>query len=126
QYSIKGAVSDEKQNALEFVNISLLQNDSLMSQTMTDSLGKFQFDNTATGLYNITLEYWGKTKTQSLAVTDSDLTLYVVLDSITQYLSGVTVEGKKPVIERRIDRLLFNVENSIVANSGDALDVLKI
>jgi len=125
QYSIKGRVSDEKQHPLELVHISLLQNDSMMWQTMTDSLGKFQFDDIATGLYNITLEYWDKTKTQSLSVTDSDLTLNIAFDSITQYLSGVTVEGKKPVFERKTDRFVFHIANSPLVAGNNLWEVLK-
>ena len=37
----------------------------------------------------------------------------------------VTLEGKKKLIERKADRLIFNVENSVAAAGGTALDALK-
>ncbi len=45
----------------------------------------------------------------------------------TTELQTVFVEGKKKLIERKIDRLIFNVENSTASGSGgDALEVLKV
>lgn len=41
-------------------------------------------------------------------------------------IQQVTLESKKKLIERKIDRLIFNVENSISSIGGDAMDVLRI
>jgi len=41
-------------------------------------------------------------------------------------LQTVTVTAQRPLIERKIDRLVFNVENSVAATGGDALDALKV
>jgi outer membrane receptor protein involved in Fe transport len=40
-------------------------------------------------------------------------------------IQEVVLEGKKPLIERKADRLIFNVENSIATSGGTALDALK-
>lgn len=40
-------------------------------------------------------------------------------------LSEVTVSSKKPIYEQKVDRTVFNVENSIAAIGGNALDALK-
>lgn len=40
-------------------------------------------------------------------------------------LKEVLVQGKAKTYERLVDRLVFNVENSIAAIGGDTLDVLK-
>ena len=40
-------------------------------------------------------------------------------------LSAVTVSSKKPTLEYKADRTIFNVENSITAIGGDALEALK-
>jgi hypothetical protein len=51
-------------------------------------------------------------------------------DSINKILEKqiqeVEITAKKKLIERKIDRLVFNVENSISASGGDALDALKV
>lgn len=40
-------------------------------------------------------------------------------------LKEIAITDKKPLIERRIDRVIFNVENSISTIGGDALDALS-
>lgn len=46
-------------------------------------------------------------------------------DSNAQSLDTVTVSGARRVLERRADRVIFNVENSVTAQTGDALSALK-
>src|SRR5678815_2051937 len=48
-----------------------------------------------------------------------------VLTNSKDQLKGVTVTGKKPMIEQKIDRMVINVKNSIVNAGGSALDVLE-
>lgn len=51
-------------------------------------------------------------------------------DTINEILENqiqeVEIKSKKKLVERKIDRLVFNVENSISATGGDALDALKV
>jgi hypothetical protein len=47
-------------------------------------------------------------------------------DTIKINLKEVSVDGRKKIYEQKVDRLVFNIENSINANNGDAVDVLKI
>jgi hypothetical protein len=57
-------------------------------------------------------------QTDSLKVKDSL--------QVEKQIKEVTVVGQKKLIERKVDRLVFNVENSISATGGDALDALKV
>jgi hypothetical protein len=45
---------------------------------------------------------------------------------LEKQIQEVEIQAKKKLVERKIDRLVFNVENSISAIGGDALDALKI
>lgn len=45
---------------------------------------------------------------------------------IEKQIQEVEIIVKKKLIERKVDRLVFNVENSISATGGDAIDILKI
>ena len=49
----------------------------------------------------------------------------VVLWEDAQVLAGAKVSGKRPLIEHQFDRLVLNVSELAVAQTGDALDVLK-
>jgi outer membrane receptor protein involved in Fe transport len=42
-----------------------------------------------------------------------------------QTLGEVIITNKKPIIEEKADRTVFNVENSLAATGGDAIDALK-
>ena len=44
---------------------------------------------------------------------------------VEKQIQEVEIVAKKKLIERKVDRLVFNVENSISATGGDALDALK-
>ena len=45
---------------------------------------------------------------------------------LEKQIQEVEIKAKKKLIERKVDRLVFNVENSISATGGDALDALKV
>lgn len=46
--------------------------------------------------------------------------------SIQNEIKEITISGKKKLIERKIDRIVFNVEQSVAAQGGDAMDALKV
>ncbi|WP_336732657.1 outer membrane beta-barrel family protein [Chryseobacterium sp. VD8] len=45
---------------------------------------------------------------------------------VEKQIEHIEIVTKKKLVERKIDRLVFNVENSISATGGDALDALKV
>ncbi|MRM83455.1 outer membrane beta-barrel family protein [Riemerella anatipestifer] len=46
-------------------------------------------------------------------------------DSIEKEIQAVELKAQKKLIERKVDRLVFNVENAVSVVGGDALDALK-
>lgn len=125
QYKISGNVTDEDSIALEFVAVSLLLNDSIVSQIVSDSVGFFEVKNVSNGNYNIEFEYLDRIKRQHIEIESKDITLSIIIDSVSQNLGSVIIEGRKPIIEKKIDRLIFNVENNITAIGGNALEALS-
>lgn len=59
------------------------------------------------------------------AQTDSLVTKIDSLDKV-YHLKEVTVTSHKRIFTQKPDRLIFNVENSIIGNGGNALDALRI
>lgn len=45
---------------------------------------------------------------------------------VEKQIQEVEILAKKKLIEKKVDRLVFNVENSISATGGDAIDALKV
>ncbi|MCQ4153969.1 hypothetical protein PG294_11090 [Riemerella anatipestifer] len=46
-------------------------------------------------------------------------------DSIEKEIQAVELKAQKKLVERKVDRLIFNVENAVSVVGGDALDALK-
>ena len=59
------------------------------------------------------------------AQTDSLVTKIDSLDKV-YHLKEVTITSHKRIFTQKPDRLIFNVENSIIGNGGNALDALRI
>lgn len=45
---------------------------------------------------------------------------------VEQQIQTIELKANKKLVERKIDRLVFNVENSVSATGGDAIDALKV
>ena len=118
-------VKDSKtKQAIEYATVELLnEKDSVITGGITDSTGYINLQ----GMVNnckIRIQFLGY-KTYEAAVTSKDLGI-VYLEEDAKELAGVTVTGKTPLVVRKVDRLVFNVENSIAATGGDATDALKV
>ena len=126
QHYITGKVIDENNQPLEFVVLTALQNDSIVKETVVKEDGNFSIE-LQTGNYLLNVIYFGKIiLNQELIVTKS-VNIGVLKANIGSLkLDDFTVEGERNIVERKVDRLIFNVEKTVAADGGDALDVLKI
>jgi len=126
---ITGKITDEKAEALPYALVKLLSlPDSAMVKSVQANLdGKFSFEQVKTGDYILATSMVGykNYKSSKLSIADDFVLPNIKLESLTKQLKQVTVEGKKPFIERRADKTVLNVENSIVSSGGTALEVLE-
>ena len=102
-----------------------LPDSTLVTGAVTDSLGSFALTAPA-GTYLLELRalgYQGQYKTITLPATGLDLG-ELLLSEETQQLRGVEVRGRRPIITRQADRLVFDAQQ-ISAGAQNALDVLK-
>ncbi|WP_430614093.1 TonB-dependent receptor domain-containing protein [Flavobacterium sp. JP2137] len=126
QHHLRGSLYDLKQQPLDFGDIRLVQSDTdRVYQTYTDSLGTFDFADLSSGIYVLQLVEFGNIQEQRELQIDSDIDLGTFSLSKTSQLSEIVIQGKKKLYESKIDRTVFNVEQSLLASSGDALDALK-
>lgn len=102
-----------------------LPDSTLVTGAVTDSLGTFSLTASA-GTYLLELRalgYQGQYKTITLPATGLDLG-ELLLSEETQQLRGIEVRGRRPIITRQADRLVFDAQQ-ISAGAQNALDVLK-
>lgn len=126
QVALNGQVVNKNNEPLEFVHVSLLTKDSInISFTMTDSLGAFSLT-TEKGHYTLRLEQFGHKLLQESIILDKSIELRRFKINEAIQLPEITITHEKKLIERKVDRLVFNVEKSISSIGGDAIDILRI
>jgi iron complex outermembrane recepter protein len=130
---ISGSIKDGgNQKIIDAATISLLKakDSSLVKAAVTDPTGNFSFENLRDGNYLVLATSIGHSKTYSNAVAISSATPSVnvgvlQLLPVEKALKEVSVTAKKPLIERKIDRTIVNVDASITSTGSTALEVLE-
>ncbi|MBC9797267.1 outer membrane beta-barrel family protein [Sinomicrobium weinanense] len=126
-HSLKGKIVDAVQAPLSFVNVLLLkEEDSTVVQgTSSDGNGIFNIHYIEDGRYIIKATYIGYRSYVKRVEVKEDLDIGVLsLIENREKLSEVTVTGNMPVIEKKANRLVFNVENSVLSQQN-SLEILK-
>ena len=118
EYELSGRVNDQEGRPMSFVNVLLLKaEDSTMIKgvsTMDD--GGFLFEDVASGNYLLKSSYVGyQTDLRKITVNGNTDAGSISLLPATEDLQGVTVSYRKPTIEKKPDRLVFNVANTTLS-----------
>jgi iron complex outermembrane receptor protein len=94
---------------------------------VADKAGVAEFENIAYGAYLLRVSGAGhQTRYSPVQIDRAELTLPpLVLAEAAPSMQGVTVSARKPFIQKLNDRLVVNVESSIVGAGASALDVLE-
>lgn len=127
EYSISGTVEDSKKAPIAFANIQLLsQSDStLINGDSTDENGRFEIVKAPQGTYFIKASYLENESELRSVLVNGDVNLEPLrLNNDAQALNEVVVTSQKPRVERKVDRLVFNIENTALTD-GQIWDVLK-
>ncbi len=127
QVNISGQIKDKSNKSIEFLEVQLQNKDSIIAKSeLTNVDGKFTIL-TEKGEYKLLVKQLGKILYKEKITVIQDLYIGVIqITENQQQLQEVVINSKKKLIERKVDRLIFNVENSISASGGDAIDALKI
>jgi hypothetical protein len=126
QVRIKGKIFDNNNTPVEFAETQLLTKDSIAFKSeLSNEQGYFSIE-TKKGVYILLVRQLGKILFSKQLDVSENLDLGLIKVETSQILQEVVVEGKKKLIEKKIDRLVFNVASSISASSGDALDALRV
>lgn len=133
QGKITGTISDEKNQAIPFSTVALLaaRDSSLVQGKITDEAGLYEMSSIADGNYLVRVSFVGYPTTYSSPFTISPEAKLISLGTIAlketaQTLKEVTVVAQKPLIERLPDRLVMNLENSILTKGATANEILKV
>lgn len=125
---ITGTVVNASQGVIEYASVSLANKKSgkVLDGVITDAKGSFVLKNVAPGEYMVKIESVGfKPSSVSCVIPGSGNLGKIVLATASTALQEVTVTASKPLVETKLNKLVFNAANDVTSQSGVALDVLK-
>ncbi|NMN39293.1 outer membrane beta-barrel family protein [Pedobacter sp. SG918] len=125
QFSFSGKVTDQEYKALPFVTVKISGPQNRVNYTQTDSLGFYTFKNLQAGKYSVVFSALNFKVINQLFTLIKDTTINVQLLGNPNTLADIQINAQKALIEKKIDRTVFNVENSISAIGTDALELLS-
>lgn len=133
QSSIIGKVMDENQQVLSYATLQLLdaRDSSVISNVFSDENGRFSFSFVSKGNYLVKALLIGYKDAYSGLISLPSENANVEIPTLTlrtenTVLNEVVVQApKRPLIERKSDMMVVNVENSTLAAGNTALDILE-
>lgn len=132
QYIIRGRVLSDASLPLPAVTITLFNATDTMqlSSSLTDTAGMFRFGGLAAGRFLLSASAAGYRQRNMLPVMVGadvqDTMIVIAMEPLLREMTEVKVTGKRPLVERRADRVIMNVGNLIQAAGASALELLGI
>lgn len=124
-------IDSATQKPIDYASVSLTRtkDNKPVNGGVTDEKGKVVLQNIAPDEYKLSIGFMGyKSKSISVKTTpekpDQNLGILSIV-ATANTLSEVTVEGKKSMIENKIDRMVYNAEADGTNAGGDATDVMR-
>jgi iron complex outermembrane receptor protein len=128
---ITGKLLNEQGKAVDYATVSLLKakDSSIVKGALSNDNGIYTFERIAAGSYVVKATMVGYDKAVSgTFVLDEGATITVPVIKMqagNHNLKAVNIVAVKPLIERKIDRTVMNVENSVLAAGNSAMEILE-
>lgn len=129
---ITGSIVNQQNKPVEFATVSLLRtkDSSVVKGALGTEAGTYSLDRVTPGNYIIktTMVGYNKGISKPFAVTAATTDVKVpviIMQASSRTLNTVTVQSSRPLIERKLDRLVMNVENSVLAAGNSAMEILE-
>lgn len=126
--SISGRVETAGHNPLTFVSVALLRDSSFITGSITDGSGHFRLSAPSIDSFALTIKLslvGYRPLLKKFVYPDTASLAHLVMIEDDQTLGEVIVSSRKPLVTRKADRYIVNVENSYLANGQSGLDVLS-
>jgi hypothetical protein len=130
--TVKVSVVNDQESAIESATVEVIKmkDSSLVKTGITDKAGLAELESVKFGEYllRVTMINFNTGYSNSFTLTAENPTVTlprIQLSPRAGRLAEVTVVGRKPFIQKLSDRIVVNVENSIVSAGNSAMDVLE-
>ncbi|CAL2093377.1 outer membrane beta-barrel family protein [Tenacibaculum sp. 190524A02b] len=119
-----GKIIDQQNKPISFANIIAKNNtnNSTITGVISDENGEFTINTQKSNIY-LEISFVGFVTKK---VTPTKATIgTIILEEDKEQLQEVVITARKKLIQQKVDRLVFNVENTVAGTGGTALDALK-
>lgn len=127
QNDLTGSITNNGNEPLAYSNVVLFKMpDSVFYKaSYSDEKGKFKIANCAAGAYTLQVSSVGYVPlSRKLTLNQSTDIGAIILNANQEELDAVVVNAARPTIDKRPDRLVFNVENTVLS-TGNTQNLLK-
>ncbi len=128
QNQVGGQIVDKENQPVSFANVVLLNakdSVSVIKGMISEDDGSFLFEEIENRPYVLKISFLGFADYIKRFEVEGNTNLgKIELQETSNSLDEVTVKARKPKIERKIDRISFNVENSVIS-SLNTYEILK-
>ena len=128
---ISGNIETAKNEPLPYANLVVFKasDSSMVKGAMSDDLGSFLVEKVPSGKYYVSASILGfktyNSEVFEIAPNEKKDFGSIQLEEESFELEGVTVTSKKPLIQNKLDRVVLNIENSVLATGNTAMDILQ-
>jgi hypothetical protein len=124
QIFISGKVSDRNKMPISFVNVLIKQDSLLIAQTTTDTLGNYSVKINKAASYDLLFHDINFKRQRLSLLIARDTVVDVELEEVSNKLKEVLISSRKNLIERKADKYVIDVANSVTAMGSDAFTLL--
>lgn len=127
QTTLSGKIVDDQGNPITYASLKLYSNKVDTISRVADEYGKFSFDNIIKDRYFLHVYHVQSLDTLIEIFPDNFSNMLLIKASRNRSISlqEVTVVGQKPRIEQLIDRMVFNVNESVLATNDNGWELLN-
>jgi len=137
QNNAKGKISGKVIDAvtkkvIDYATVSIFKQGSTspFNGAVTDEKGNFTIGKLSEGDYVVKIDFIGYTEkvfehVMVSQASESTTLGDIVLSPTQNELQTVVITAKKPVVENKIDKMVYNPANDLSAQGGAAIDILK-
>ena len=128
QNSLSGSIQSQDKAPVAFANVILLSAEdstSVYKGTISEEDGSFLIDNVEDSTYILKVSFVGYSENLQKVKVNGNTTINpITLEEASDALDEVVVNGRRPKISKKVDRLVFDVENTSLS-TGNTFDILK-
>ncbi len=131
QTVISGNIKDQAEDPVPFAFVTIITSDSAhknMAAKIADTSGKFELTLKDKGQYIIRVTAVGFEEIKKNISVDKNnpVRLDFVMKKLVNNLNDVTVNAKLPMVEKKIDRIVMNVDNNPLATGKSSMETIGL